>query len=96
MAQSYSASEQAKTQDCQGCEIITVGFPFAVGALKVLEPYAGKLAQPVPNIGIRFLGGRTLPGVAINTKEKRYEEKKIIISNNYPFYGIFGLSYFIW
>jgi hypothetical protein len=64
MAQNHPKGEQAATQDCQGCGIITVGFPFAVGALKVLEPYAGKLAQPVPNIGIRFLGGVRYPVVA--------------------------------
>jgi hypothetical protein len=34
---------------------LTVGFPFNVGALKVLEPYAGKLARTV-------LRGRKLPG----------------------------------
>jgi len=39
------------------------GFPFAGKALKVLEPYAGKLAQPVPHSGIRFLGGVSYPVV---------------------------------
>jgi hypothetical protein len=34
---------------------LTVGFPFDVGAFKVLEPYAGKLACTV-------LRGRKLPG----------------------------------
>jgi hypothetical protein len=78
MAQSYSASEQAKTQDCQGCEIITVGFPFAVGALKVLEPYAGKLAQPVPNIGIRFLGGVRYPVWQLTRKKKDMKKRKLL------------------
>jgi hypothetical protein len=77
MAQSYSASEQAKTQDCQGCEIITVGFPFAVGALKVLEPYAGKLAQPVPFCGIRFLGGVSYP---LATRQKKRNAPDIMLS----------------
>ena len=43
---------------------IIAGFPFAGPAragLKVLEPYAGKLAQPVPFFGIRFLGGVSYP-----------------------------------
>jgi len=34
---------------------LTVGFPFVGRALKVLEPYAGKLAHTV-------LRGRKLPG----------------------------------
>lgn len=34
---------------------LTAGFLFAKGALKVLEPYAGKLARTV-------LWGRKLPG----------------------------------
>jgi hypothetical protein len=36
----------------------TAGFSFAEGALKVLEPYAGKLASTV-------LRGRKLPGAVI-------------------------------
>jgi len=39
----------------------TAGFLFAEGALKVLEPYAGNLALPVPHGGIRFLGGVSYP-----------------------------------
>jgi hypothetical protein len=41
----------------------TAGFPFAEGAFKVLEPYAGKLAQPVPIFHRdTVLRGRKLPG----------------------------------
>jgi len=43
----------------------TVGFPFDVGALKVLEPYAGKLARTV-------LRGRKLPGL-------RHEVAELIV-----------------
>ena len=42
---------------------LTVGFPFDVGALKVLEPYAGKLARTV-------LRGRKLPGAYILNSHK--------------------------
>jgi hypothetical protein len=83
MAQNHPKGEQAATQDCQGCGIITVGFPFAVGALKVLEPYAGKLAQLVPFCGIRFLGGVSYPVVPF---EKKPTRKQRVLSHTLLFY----------
>jgi hypothetical protein len=83
MAQNHPKGEQAATQDCQGCGIITVGFPFAVGALKVLEPYAGKLAQLVPFCGIRFLGGVSYPVVPF---EKKPTRKQGVLSHTLLFY----------
>ncbi len=43
----------------------TAGFLLAKGALKVLEPYAGKLALPVPEFRDTVLRGRKLPGQGI-------------------------------
>ena len=53
---------------------ITAGFPFAKRALKVLEPYAGKLARTV-------LRGRKLPGA--NIKKHYYDKKNIRKTNKH-------------